>query len=138
TVGVPAGDGLIAATIILAGIAYPLGLYALARRLAPDTPLVAGFAALLAPLLPLFPYKPIAWGGIPLIAGMAIVPGAVWLAVEAIDSGQRARMALAAFAFAAVFATHTSEIPLLVALTVAAVLAVRSLRSLATWRAVRT
>jgi hypothetical protein len=113
-VGVGVGRLLLAVTALFGGAVLPLGTYLLARTLVPDRPLVGGFAALVAPMLPLFPYKPIAWGGVALIVGLSTLPAAIALLWRAAAVPLRAGpVAGAALALAAVFTVHTSQVAML-------------------------
>jgi hypothetical protein len=102
---------------LFAAIVFPIGVFALGRALFPQTPLAAGFAAFLAPTIAVFPYKPIAWGGIALIAGMAMVPGVVVAAARVLVARVSLSQSLyVGLAFVGLFATHSSEVPLAIGL----------------------
>ena len=100
----------------------PLGMFVLARTLAPNQPLIAGFTALVVPLMMLFPYYPV-WGGdLPLIVAMAMVPAAVVLLRRAMLARHprvglsRAfviALAPAALTILCIVALHTSELPII-------------------------
>ncbi|MCZ7528827.1 MAG: hypothetical protein M5U14_22110 [Acidimicrobiia bacterium] len=127
--GAEVADVLNAATVLFAAVVFPLGLFALMRRLVPDDPLAGGFAVFLAPLLGMFPYKPIGWGGIALIAGMALVPVTVALLLDvAMMPWARARAGVAALVTFAGFMVHNSQLPLVLVL-VGLVLLERAWRS---------
>lgn len=116
-------------TILFAAVVLPCGLYALGRRVVPSEPLVAGFSALLGMVMAVFPYKPIGWGGITTIVGLAMVPGVVVVLDRVLGSGWSwagaATMAVAVFA---ILAVHNSELPIL-ALLVLLLLVDRSVRA---------
>jgi hypothetical protein len=104
--------------VVLAGaVCLPIGIFTLTRRFFPEDPLAAGAAAVLSILIPLFPYKPIAWGGIALILGMALTPGVV-VALEWCADGVFSirAVAIAVLALIGLLVVHTSEIPLAVLL----------------------
>ena len=100
------------ALVVLAGaVLLPLGLYCLSVMLFDDG-LIGGVSALVSVLLPLFPYKPIAWGGIALIFGMALVPAVVVIVVLVVRSNwSPSGVALAVLALIGLLVVHTSEIP---------------------------
>jgi len=106
---------------IFAAVVFPLGIFALTRHVFPRHPLAAGFAAFLAPTLAIFPYKPFAWGGIALIAGMALAPGAIVVVARTLSDRPRvSTIALSAMTLVGLFVTHSSELPLVLALAVLA------------------
>jgi hypothetical protein len=114
---------------LFAAIGFPIGVFAIARVLFPETPLAAGFAAFLAPTAALFPYKPIAWGGIALIAGMAMMPGVLVAAARVLVGRVSLRQPLyVALALVGLFASHSSEVPLAIGL--ALLVAAMSVRAL--------
>lgn len=116
--GLAVPDLLLAWTLLSAVVVLPLGLFALVRRLVPDRPLAAGLTALVTPLVGLFPYQPITWGGLAVIIGLALVPGAVALALWAVEDRGVAPLGLAAVALAGVVLVHSSQVALLVVLLV--------------------
>ena len=120
--GADIGRVLVAFTVLFAAVVLPLGMFVLARMLAPGSPLVAGFTALAVPSVALFPYAPIQFGDVAVIVGMALVPVTIVFVTEAIASGDDASgtrvgsLIAAALAMLAVVAGHSSELPLVVAL----------------------
>jgi len=68
------GRMLVVLIVLFAAVVLPLGMFVLARTLAPEWPLVAGFTALIVPVLSIFPYQPSTWGGVALIVGMSMLP----------------------------------------------------------------
>jgi Family of unknown function (DUF6541) len=113
--GAPIADLLDLAAVLFAAFVFPVGLFALTRMLWPDEPLAAGFAALVGALLTLFPYRPIAWGGIPLLVGMTLVPVTIVLVSRAVGDGwSRATAGLAGLVLAGSFAVHNSQILVIV------------------------
>lgn len=108
-------DALLGLVVIYAGVVLPVGMYRLARELAPDAPLVAGFTAFLVPMLPLFPYKPMGWGGIGTIIGMAMLPATCVLIQQSLTARWGLGSALlSGLGVMSILATHTSELALLV------------------------
>ena len=116
--GLAVPDLLLAWTLLSAVVVLPLGLFALVRQLLPDRPLAAGLTALVTPLVGLFPYQPITWGGLAVIIGLALVPGTVALALWAVEDRGVAPLGLAAVALAGVVLVHSSQVALLVILLV--------------------
>ncbi len=120
--GADIGFLLVAFTVLFSAVVLPLGMFVLARMLAPQSPLVAGFTALVVPSVALFPYAPAQFGDIPIIVGMALVPITVVLVTETIaapDSQPAARSGLviaAALAVLTVVAVHSSQLPVTIAL----------------------
>jgi hypothetical protein len=126
-----AGQVLVALTVVFAAIVFPLGMFVLARFLAPDWPLVAGFTALAVPALTLFPYSVISDGKAFAIIGMSMVPAAVVLLARAVMTpdfrgGSPTAVALAhlpaALALLAVVSAHSSELALVLFLVLLLVL----------------
>jgi hypothetical protein len=112
--GADVADLLTALVIVMGAVVLPCGLYALTRRVVPDVPLAAGFAALLASLFSVYPYKPIGWGGLTLIVGVALVPGVIVLVDRLIRRPLTwAGGALGALCVMAVLAQHNSQMPML-------------------------
>ena len=132
--GAPTDDLLILWALLATVVTWPLGLFALARRLVPDRTAVAGWAALAGACTALFPYQPMAWGGIAMVVSLAAVPAVAALALEAVDRGRGAGarpgaprhggrvgravgrwapIGLAAVAVAGVSFVHTSQAALL-------------------------
>ncbi|MDQ1435359.1 MAG: hypothetical protein QOF59_2175 [Actinomycetota bacterium] len=122
--GADVGRVLVVFDIVFASIVLPLGMFVLARTLARNRPLIAGFTALAVPALVLFPFASIGYGDVPLVMGMALVPISVvflrralttsgderWLQVETVIAG-----GLLLFAATVV---HTSQVPLILMLVV--------------------
>lgn len=112
---------MLASTVVLAGLILPLGVFALCRKLAPQLPLVAGFAAV-ASVLPgrLFG---IAFSGlITAILGLALVPAAVAAVVYLGDRIDWRTAPLAVLSAIGVVGVHTSEMPVVAGLVVAVAL----------------
>ena len=130
-VGSDVGRVLVAYIVVFSAVVLPIGMFVLARILAPTRPLVAGFTALVVPLMMLFPYSPVWAGDVPQMVAMAIVPAAIvllWQAMLArhprIQLNRALVMALApsALAIFCIISLHTSELPLVVFLALLLVL----------------
>jgi hypothetical protein len=115
------GAVLVALTVVFAAIVLPLGMFVLARYLAPQRPLVAGFTSFAVPALTLFPYTRIAGGQVFAIVSMAMVPAAIVMVARVVlNTHQRPGSPLqmiwlitpAALALLAVTSVHSSELPL--------------------------
>jgi hypothetical protein len=119
---------------LLACCAMPVGVFVLTRRvvgmypglgLAPGA--AAGAAALAIALLPGLPWTNLPWGGLALVAGVALMPALLTLVIEIPGRELRVGLLLGA-ATAGCFAVHSSEvvsafvigIPMLVAAVVRA------------------
>ncbi len=121
--GADVGRVLLVFDVVFASIVLPMGMFALARALARDKPLVAGFTALVVPAVVLFPYGSIGYGDVPLVMGMALLPITVVVATRALamDAGagrdERVESIIAAglLVFAAIV-VHTSQVPLILVL----------------------
>jgi hypothetical protein len=112
--GTEPADLLTGAVILMGAVVLPCGLFALTRRVVPREPLAAGFAAVLAALFSMFPYKPIGWGGITLIVGVALLPAVAVLLERTVT--RRLTVAsglLAALCVMSVLAVHNSQVPIL-------------------------
>jgi hypothetical protein len=128
---IDAGQALVALTVVFAVVVFPMGMFVLARFLAPDWPLVAGFTALAVPTLTLFPYAVIADGKAFAIVGMAMVPASIVLiAGVVLSTGASSRSlaqtavnhAPAALALLGLTSVHSSELPLVLFLVLLLVL----------------
>jgi hypothetical protein len=124
-----------ATSVFFGALVFPLGLFALTRFLVPESPLAAGFTAVLGALFVLFPYEPVTWSGIPLLAGMALVPITVVLLVRTVTSQWSRRAAvLSGLVVMAGFTLHNSQLLLVLAsiaaLVIAAAIRARSTRPL--------
>jgi hypothetical protein len=113
--GVEVDVTLTSMMVFFAAFVFPVGLYALVRYLWPREPLAAGFAALVGVWLVIFPYKPAAWGGIPLIVGMTLVPiSLVFLTRTLLTQWSVGGAALTALVLTAGFVIHNSQLPVIV------------------------
>ena len=72
--GAPVGRVLLDFTLIFAAVVFPVGMFVLARFLAPQRVLVAGLTAFLTPMLALYTYPAMQLSSLALIVGMAMVP----------------------------------------------------------------
>jgi hypothetical protein len=121
--GVPVGTALDLLVIGLACVALPLGIFVLTRRLFPAEPLAAPGAALLSVAFPAFPYYVSYWGGLTMIAGIALVPAVVdAMAGIAEDARILPGGALLGFAWAGLFTVHVTELVTVALLAVPLVL----------------
>jgi hypothetical protein len=95
-------------TALSASVAWPTGVYALARRLLPWrwAPLIS--AALAATMLQ-FPYKPISWGGMTSIVGISLIPGLVAIGLATLHESDRTVAPFFAFGLGALFVIHSSQ-----------------------------
>ena len=121
--GADVGRVLLVFDVVFASIVLPMGMFALARALARDKPLVAGFTALVVPAVVLFPYGSIGYGDVPLVMGMALLPITVVVATRALEmdagAGREERVESIIAAGLVVFAAivvHTSQVPLILLL----------------------
>ena len=132
--GADVAELLTALVIMMGALVVPCGLYALTRRVVPDIPLAAGLAALLAMLFTVYPYKPIGWGGLTLLVGVALLPGVVVLVDRLIRRPLTwAGGVLGALCVMAVLALHNSQMPMLALLV--AVLLLEAAAAARSWRA---
>ncbi|MDQ1458060.1 MAG: hypothetical protein QOH28_3680 [Actinomycetota bacterium] len=121
--GADVGRVLLVFDIVFASVVLPLGMFVLARMLARDAPLVAGFTALAVPALVLFPYGSIGYGDVPLVMGMALVPITVVVAMSVLTTEEEGArrpsvesvIAAGILLFAAIV-VHTSQLPLILVL----------------------
>jgi Bacterial Ig domain len=121
--GAKVGAVLVALSFVCASIVFPLGMFVLARFLAPDRPLIAGFTAVLAPAI--FPYVAFGTGDIPLVCGLSMVPVSVVLLVRALvlngspsllDGRSLEPLLAAALALLTAWCLHSTNLPLIVSL----------------------
>ena len=127
--GTPISELLTGWVILFATFSYPLGMFVLARRLAPDRLLLPGFVALASPLFGMFPYKFTLWGGLTQIASVAILPVAIALLLEAVTTQSLAVAALAGLATFGVSMVNLSQGLLLAIITAVLVVGRWSTRS---------
>jgi hypothetical protein len=130
-VGADVGRVLVAYIVVFSAVVLPVGMFVLARTLAPTRPLVAGFTALVVPLMMLFPYEPV-WGGdLPLVVAMTMVPAAVVLLRRAmlarrprvqLNRAFVAALAPSALAVLCIISVHATELSLVVFLALLLVL----------------
>jgi hypothetical protein len=109
--GVPVGTALDLLVIALAAVALPVGIFVLTRRLFPAEPLAAPAAAAISVAFPAFPYYPSYWGGLTMIAAIALVPAVIdAMAGVAEDAGLLPGGALLGLAWAGLFTLHVTEL----------------------------
>lgn len=101
--------------VVCSALVLPAGLFVLVRRLLPGNPLAAGFTALVAPFVAMFPYGAATWSALSLIVSLTFVPVTIVLTGRAGDAiryraGSIGAAVLAVFGVAA---THTSQLGLL-------------------------
>jgi hypothetical protein len=129
--GATVARSLLSLMVLAGGVVLPLGLFVLARRLVPHRPLVAGFTAVLVPMLRMFPYKPSLWGGLSLLLGVALIPIAVDALLDGVERGRWPALVCGGLAVAALFITHSTEV--FVALALAGVLVVGMVLEAPSW-----
>ena len=112
---------ILAGVAALAGVILPLGVYFLCIRLAPRVPPAAGFAAL-ASVLPAGLFTIEYTGRVTAIIGVALVPAAVGAIALMRDKLDGRLVIVSALTLVGVVGTHTSELPVVVALAVVVVL----------------
>ncbi len=112
------------AVILFTAWILPVGAVAFLRELVPNRVIVAAAGAISVVAVQPFPYKPIGWGGIPLIAGMSMALGVAALLITVVRRRSRrfAAFAYAGGASAGLFYTHNTEFVLAGVLGVAVVL----------------
>lgn len=113
-VGVALAFQVVVATLACA--ALPLGVFVLTRRLVARSPRVkvsadvaAGTAAFVVAVLPGLPWTNLPWGGLALVAGVALMPALLILALEIPAHGVWAGVLLAVGVVGA-FGVHSSEV----------------------------
>src|SRR5207253_2530278 len=126
-------------TLIFAAVVFPVGMFVLARFLAPQRVLVAGLTAFLTPMLALYTYPAMQLSSLALIVGMAMVPVSAVVVTKSIAirsipkvSAWLCSLLPSAVVLFAVITVHTSETTTLM-LLVTALLVGHFWRS---WRAV--
>ena len=122
--GVGVGVAVDAVAIVAAAVVLPLGVFVLTRRVFPEPRYAAVAAAAFALAFPAFPYYVSYWGGLTMIAGVALVPAVADAAAGAAVDGGLARCGLLlGLAFTGVFEVHNTEV-VTVAVVVAALVLV--------------
>lgn len=121
TSGIRISSLLLASMIALAGVILPLGVYYLARRVAPGQPLVAGFGAV-ASVMPVNLFTIEYYGRITAIAGLALVPASV-CALLCLSARVNWRLVVpGCLTTIGLIGVHTSELIIVVAVTLLIVL----------------
>lgn len=138
--GIPVGTALNAVWITIVAVAMPLGMHVLARRTFSARRAALG-AALVVVLVPAMPTGQLAWGGIAVVAGLALAPSVADEVLGLLDVEHPTRTAELgaglALGLAAVgmFATHSSELVTVAVIVLSLLLGDKALRPmLARWR----
>jgi hypothetical protein len=109
--GIRVATAVDAVAIATAAIVLPLGVFVLTRRVFPTLRHAATAAAVFAVVFPAFPYYVAYWGGLTMIAGVAMIPAVVDAAVGARDDGPWwSAGALFGAAFLGLFEVHNTEV----------------------------
>jgi hypothetical protein len=112
---------ILAGVAAFAGVILPLGVYFLCIRFAPRIPAAAGFGAL-ASALPAGLFTIEYTGRVTAVIGVALVPAAVGAIVLMRDKLDWRLVIVRALTLIGVVGTHTSELPVVVALAIVLVL----------------
>ena len=126
TSGLPISVLMLTSTTVVAGLALPVGIYLLARRLDSRRPFVAGFAAL-ASTLPIYLYWVLDPGRTNAVLGLALVPAVILIMIEGEWNPRWSALPIAAVAVAGITGLHTSELPMAAAVA-AIVMAVAAIQ----------
>ncbi len=124
--GAPVGRVLIDFVVLFSSVVFPLGMFALARLLAPQRVLLAGLTAFLTPFLALWAYPAMQLGLLALMVGMAMVPVSAVVVAQSLGVGSVLKgldglrvLVPSALVVVAVTAVHPSEVPTLMLLVTA-------------------
>lgn len=98
-------SALLVALTVLASASFVVGCAALARRVGGAA--VVAPASVAAALMPWYPVELVGWGPVPLVLGVALVPAAILVLLDARD---RRSTAAAVFAVAGLLALHVTEV----------------------------
>ena len=96
-------------TLLFAGIVFPLGAFVLARRVSDNRNGIAGCAALLAASGALFPWGPMYWSLIALLAAISLVAAVSVCFTEAVETKGVGSLCATALALAGLFSVHNPE-----------------------------
>ena len=110
-------------SLSLVVLALPLGMYAVGRRLFPDSPRVVAACAWVAALTPGVSYATSWWGGYSLAAGLAVSPGVLLCLLASTACWSARASALAGLALAGLAGVHTSELTFVAAVAATLVIA---------------
>jgi hypothetical protein len=110
----------LATTIILWGVALPLGLTALATEIAPRMKFLGLVAGVLVQLFPMVPGVPMSWGSMTSIIGISFLPIGFLLVIIAFERRDVFSSLVAMFAFVSLIFIHTPAAATLGVLTVSA------------------
>ncbi|MFN8158387.1 MAG: DUF6541 family protein [Candidatus Nanopelagicales bacterium] len=133
--GIPVGTALNAVWVATLAVAMPLGMHVLARRTFAPRRAALG-AALVAVLVPLMPTGQLAWGGLALVAGMAMAPAVADEVLGLLDDEHPSRSARVAAGIAlglaavGLFFVHSTEVVTVAFVVGCLVLGDRALRPL--------
>jgi hypothetical protein len=94
-------------TIVLWGVALPLGLTALATEIAPRMKYLGLVAGVLVQLFPLVPGGPMSWGSMTSTIGISFLPIGFLLVIIAFERRNISTSLLAMFAFVSLIFIHT-------------------------------
>jgi hypothetical protein len=121
--GLTVGAAVDAVAITGAAVVLPLGVFVLTRRVFPLPPYAATVAAVFAVAFPAFPYYVAYWGGLTMIAGVAMVPAVADAALGVARDGRFVPVGvLFGLAFVGLFEVHNTEIVTAVVIVAAFVL----------------
>lgn len=121
--GLGVGTAVDAVAIAGAAVVLPLGVFVLTRRIFPTPRYCAAAAAVFAVAFPAFPYYVAYWGGLTMIAGVAMVPAVVEAALGVIRDGRAVPVgALFGTAFVGLFEVHNTEIVTVIVIVAAVIL----------------
>lgn len=116
--GISISSVLLGSSVAIVGVSLPLATYGLVRRLLPDQPVTAGFAAL-ASVLPALLYTIEYTGRLTDVQGLALVPATLSLLVAVGVRFDWRVLVAAPLAIVGVIGLHTSELPIVVGLLLA-------------------
>jgi hypothetical protein len=115
--GLGVGTAVDAVPIAGAAVMLPLGVFVLTRRIFPTMGWTAVVASVFALAFPAFPYYVAYWGGLTMIAGVALVPALVDAAIGVADDGRSVPVGIAfGLAFLGLFELHNTEVVTVVAM----------------------
>ena len=121
--GLGVGVAVDAVAITGAAVVLPLGVFVLAKRVFAAPRYAATAAAVFAVAFPAFPYYVAYWGGLTMIAGVAMVPAVADAALGVARDGRFALVGvLFGTAFVGLFEVHNTEIVTVVVIVAAVLL----------------
>ncbi|HET7901606.1 MAG TPA: DUF6541 family protein, partial [Candidatus Nanopelagicales bacterium] len=138
--GIPVGTAINAVWVTIVAVAMPLGMHVLARRTFTARRAALG-AALIVVLVPAMPTGQLAWGGLAVVAGLALAPSVADEVLGLLDVDHPTRAAelgaglALGLAVVGMFSTHSSELVTVAVIVLCLLLGDRVLRPmLARWR----